>query len=509
MSNKEHQFYKVAISGMLPGRDSIRNKVLKQGVTAERARSARRWLIPVAAGIAMLAVVCVSVPSVRAAIAQWFTVNHSIQNYIVQPENARPSTPELDTIIDKTMTDETAVSSSIEIASIAPEWQAWADKLTPSLGDMFFDGKELMVSFNMGGGAGELIMGGNGVNCPYKIGVSLNNPGYVILNGEKVAHSVNSQLADSDYLEYNSYIKHDGSISDEGMALIEADENVAFTATVDFTHSKNNNAIKAEDLPEADREKYYKEIQRIQAYDPDYDPKEFKAGSNKLEGIQQVEIHIPLMATDFSSSTEVNGMIVRQSDIIGMVRLCFGFDPAAGYQNMQSYEINKSVEFSGKGTYAWADRDSDPGYVTFVNKAVDLAGVTMTAKRMDCYASGAELYVSITCPDSWDELDKQNFLRSLIPTVKGDGTRLNTSGEQYGLQENGEDFGMCIYLDMLASELDAIETFEIEMILSRFAGYDDVPYVEGQPTKIKKDDVKGWQEESITLEDCTLSFTLQ
>lgn len=38
-----------------------------------------------------------------------------------------------------------------------------------------------------------------------------------------------------------------------------------------------------------------------------------------------------------------------------------------------------------------------------------------------------------------------------------------------------------------------MDSREIELVLSRFAGYDDVPYAEGEPTRIKQDDVDGWQ----------------
>ena len=68
---------------------------------------------------------------------------------------------------------------------------------------------------------------------------------------------------------------------------------------------------------------------------------------------------------------------------------------------------------------------------------------------------------------------------------------------------------MRIYLNMLPSELQAIDTFEIVPILSRYTGYDDVPYVEGEPTRIKQDEVKGWQEDSTELTDCSLKFSLQ
>ena len=115
--------------------------------------------------------------------------------------------------------------------------------------------------------------------------------------------------------------------------------------------------------------------------------------------------------------------------------------------------------------------------------------------------------MSLTCPDDWNELDKRCFLGSLIPTVRGDGEVLPVSGEQYGLEEAGEDQGMCIYLKLLPSEVAAVDSFEIGWTLEHFTGYDDVPYVEGQPTRIRKDDVDGWQADSEELTDCSLAFT--
>ena len=389
MMNQEHQFYRSALDGLLPGRESIRRKALKQ---AEHSRPRRRlrWILPAAACLVAIAVICAAVPPVRAAIAKWFTVNHSVEDYLAQPESARPSTPELDTIIAQTMPEETAAVNSIEIASIAPEWQAWADKLNPSIGDVLFDGKELMVSFDMGGGAGELVLGGN---AAYPVAVSFGNPGYMILNGGKYDYSMSTDYVGSEYDSYFSHIGEDGRLSEEGEKLAEEDDSVRFTAIIDFSRPATSQWIAPEDwpedLPEGSWEEHLAFIAKMQQYDPDYAPAEFKAAPEKLTGVQQAELHLPLIATDYTKPSRVDEDGMYYSGVpIGMVKLCFSFDPAAGYTNVNSYEINQTGEFKGEGTYAWADWDSDPDYVTFVNKTIDMAGVKVTVKARGMLRDG-------------------------------------------------------------------------------------------------------------------------
>lgn len=512
MMSSEHQLYKEAIEGLLPNRDKIQKKVLGQGPVSRLNTKRRKWLIPVAASLLALILVCATVPSVRAAISQWFSRNYSVQNYLAQPEEARPSTPELDTIIEQTMPEETQLKNSIEIATIAPEWKEWADNLNPSVGDIFFDGKRLMVSFDMGGGAGEFVIGGNIMDDQYPIGITFSNPGYMILNGEKYAYSMYAGVSDSEYIDYLNHVDEDGHLSDDISVLVDADESVPFTATIDLSRKIESRPVTVDSFPEGyedDYKVYMEYVDRLQQYDSDFTPGEYKTAADKLTGIQHAEIHLPLIATDFSTPSKVDDDgNSYQGMCIGMMKICFSFEPEAGYNTLQSYEINRTIKLKGEGTYAWADWDSDPDYVTFVNKTIDMSGVTVKAKRIDCYASGAELYMSITCPDEWDEKDKQCFLGNLTPNVTGEGIDLRTSGERHGFEEEGEDLGMCIGLNMLPSEIEAINTYGITLTLGRFSGYDDVPYVEGEPTRIKKEDVKGWQEDSQTLDDCVLRFSL-
>jgi len=510
MMNQEHQFYKEALGSLLPDMENVRRNALRQTHPAHR----HRWLWVAAACFAALAVICISVPPVRAAITQWFS-NHSVQGYLAQPESARPSTPELDTLIEQSEPDETEAKNSIEIASIAPEWQKWADSLNPTVGDLLFDGQSLMLSFDMGGGADELVLGKLlGLSDPsFPVAISFGAPDYIIMNGEKYGYSARTGLVASGG-NYQRYIDKDGRLSKEGKALAETEDSVSFNVTIDLTRVMENPFTDIDSLTqgmtEEDKEDQLETIARLEQYDPDFTTDEYQTPPETLTGVQQVEVHLPLVATDFSTPSKVEEDGVSYQGVpIGMLKLCFSFDPAAGYANVTSYEIDKSGEFKGEGTYAWADRNSDPDYVTFVNKTADMSGVTVNVKRMDCFASGAELYVSLTCPDDWNELDKKCFLSSLIPSIKGDGETLDISHIKYGLAETGEDDGMCIYLKMLPSEAAAIDSYEITWTLERFSGYDDVPYVEGQPTRIKQDDVKGWQTDSEELTDCTLKFNLK
>lgn len=507
--NNEHIFYKAAIGNMLPDREEIRRKALEQAQPSGRKAKRHSWLIPAVACIVAVAVICAAVPPVRAAISQWFERNFSVGSYMAKPAEARPSTPELDAIIEKTRPEKAELPNSIEIVNMVPEWQDWASKLKPKVGDVFFDGKELIVSFDMGGGAKELLLEGTDVK-QFPVSISMGNPGYIKLNGVKYAGSVSSGPAESVDSEIHSNVTDDGHLPDEVIKRVNEMKSVIFTAAINFTNTADSG--KGFDrLTQKQKDQFMEEVRKVQAYDPEYTPFDFKVmpAGEKLKGVQQVEANIPLVMHDFSKPTKVKDGTVYQGKRIGLIKLRFSFNPEAGNKNMKSYTINRTVEFRGKGKFAWADRDSDPEYVTCTNKTIDMTGVKMTAKRMDVYASGAELYVGFTCPDTWDELDKKCFLGNLTPCTKGDGINLQTSGEKHGLEENGEDLGIRIDLKMLPSELEAIDTFEILPILGYYTGYDDVPYVEGKPTRIKKDEVKGWQEDSKELSDCVLKFSLK
>lgn len=473
MKDNERRIYKEAIKNTLPNQENIRRRVLDNAASPKKTKSLR-WLMPVAACALAAVIICTSVPSVRAAIAQWFSVNKSVQDYVAQPEEDRPSTPELDVIIEETKPNSTE-DWSVEILSVSPEWKDWADTINPTLGDVFFDGQELIVAADLGP---DFIGFWDGTADS----LSLGNPGYIIINGDKYAYDVNA------------------------FSIMSTSK---FTATINFARMTDQTAG-YDGWTEAQKQSFLEYVGEAQQYDPQFTPFDFLVMEEGIEfdGVQQVEVNLPMIVTDYMNPNEVdNTGASYQGEVVALMKLKFSFDPKAGKSCTQVYEINKSFEFSGEGTFRYCDDISEPGYQIRYNKTLDMSGVELTVKRIKTTATGTELYIGLNFPESWSYLDKKSFKRSLHLTTYGDGVKLRVSRTINNLAEGGEDFGMCDMLKVLPSEIEAIETFEILPKLHHYIGYDDVPYVEGEPTKIKEeDDGVGSQTECVELNK--LQFTL-
>ncbi len=511
MKTAEHGFYKQAIKWILPNQEIMRKQIISRPVNSRVKR--HRWLIPVAACAATVTVMGTAVPPVRAAILQWFQANFSVQDYLAEPSAARPSTSDLDSLIQQAKPAGVQAANSIDIADVDPAWQSWADSLHPTVGDVFFDGKQLMVSFDMGGGAEELLK--SSVSPALKDQemprcVYLAGPGYVKMNGEKFAYDTFSHPSESAVNNFRKYYNEDDTvITQEEKQKLDVPGSVTFTATTDFSKPGGNYIPGFDKLAEEQRALILQEIQQQQVYDPEFTFFDFKTlnPEQTLTGVQKVELNIPLFATDTEKPAGDGANYA--SKCIAVLKLRFSFDPQAGNDHKQSYGVNKTVVFSGMGRYKWVDRQSEPGYATCTNKVADMSGVKLTVKKMDVYASGTDIYLSYTCPADWDTLDKQCFLNSITLKVRGDGTDLQISEEQFGLEEKGEDVGECIRLNILPYELKAIKTFEVLPVLSYYTGYDAVPYQEGKSVRIKASELKGWQEGSTQLADCALTFSLE
>lgn len=475
MKDNEYRIYKEAIKNTLPNQEKIKRDVLDKAAVAENKTRSLRWLMPVAACALTAVIICTSVPSVRAAIAQWFSVNHSVQDYVAQPEEDRPSTPELDVIIEETKPDNTE-DWNIEILNVSPEWQEWVDTLNPTLGDVFFDGQELIVAADLGSGNIEFWDDTSAT-------LSMGNPGYIIMNGDKYAYNVSA----------------------DGIMCTSK-----FTATIDFTRMTDQTAG-FDGWTQDQKQSFMECVKDVQTYDSQFTPFEFLVMEEDIEfdGVQQVEINLPLIMTDFTSPTEVDDTgALYQGEVIALMKLKFSFNPKAGKASHQVFEINQTVEFSGEGRFGIHDHFSEKGYLTLYNKTCDMSGIKMTVKQMKTKPTGAELYISFTFPDDWSWLDKYSFHDSLRLAIFGDGVELAEDTARWDLAEIGEDIGGRICLMMLPSEIDAIETFEIQMELFHYIGYDDIPYVEGQPTRMIRDG-SGHQSEGELLHNFTLEFTLK
>lgn len=492
----EHDFLKRIAAEHLDGEQARRRIVHKKEKT--------RWLVPVAACVAGAVVICTAVPPVRAAIAQWFRENHSVENYVAQPQDARSKTPELDRIIAETTTSEAAAG----FADVAPAWREWAGSLGPKVGDIYFDGDKLIVGFDTGGGAAELL----GIAADEGERVEIGAPPYITINGVKydMLDAQDSLMctvapAETEYEKYAAYSMGEGEgISEEGKRALEEAKSCRFTMSLGGFSTSGKNMPGAAETEE--RKKFQAEYS---AFDHDYVPAEVVTydASTLQSGVQQVKAVLPVASVKTIWTQGSDGTMEgrREAEYIGKLILAFSFDPAAGNGKTQSYEIGETKEFTGEGTFACLDLESDADYAVAYNCTKDLSGVSMTVKRMEVTASGAGIYAALTCPDRWTELEKESFLNHLTPIVLGDGQPLMTSGETYGLEEGGEDEGFRINLKMLPSELAQIKTFTIVPALGYYTGYDGADYEEGKPAKLPKEGL-GYQEESARLAECAVDF---
>ncbi len=523
----EHEFLKAVAAAHLDGR-ALKHKILYQN----KKRNKKSWLIPVMACLAAVAVVCTAVPPVRAAILQWFKAHFSVENYVAQPQESKGSAPELDAIIQKSTPAE--AENSIVLSDVKSGWESWADMLDPKINDIYFDGRKLILGIDMGGGVPELISQNNFSSSDGFEKIRLGDPMYLEMNGTKYDMRNGNglsgfiDLAKSEYDKYDAYRDENYEMTEEGIAAMQEADSCLFAFTIngfeprtqpkdgDFVLPELTEEEKAE-LAEMRREdeKWWKQRQaQYQAFDPEYIPAELKEfdAAQKLQGVQQATVVIPIETWNEVTHEEEDGTLTghRESEPIAKLTLTFSFDPAAQeLANQKEYELSESRMFTGEETFRWADWNSEEDYATFKNITKDLSGAQMTVKRMEVYPDQTLLYVSVNGSAQWSEQEREMFCSSLTPQVLGDGQPLMQTGEQYGLEEQGEDMGLCIELQMLPSEVETIHTFGLLWTLSRYSGYDDVPYVEGKPTRIKKDEIDGWQEESTQLEQCVLEFSLK
>ena len=523
----EKEFLRNIVQNSLDGRD------LKRAIVfGKKGRDRQRWLLPVTACAVAVFLVCCLVPPVRAAIVQWFNQTfHGVEDYISQPKENRGQVSDLDAMIKQAKPGEAeqAQENSIELTVTDPAWQDWADKLDPQIGDVYFDGEKLVVAFDMGGGAAEFLgdrymsLENDIVPFPDQVGFM---SGYVTVNGKTYSLSPFVTEAPIEYKKYMQYETEDSTegeipheegnefITNEGKQELLDAKSVLFTATVDLDLPSVDNS--KESMSAEDYAAWQDVIEEWRKNDPLYDPEHYSVWdpTMRMEGVQNIEISVPLSYTDYSVPGVVEhkdqyGESIRyKGGLIGMLRIRCSIDPEEGYANIKTYEIGKTMDFSGEGRFKTYDNISDPGYAICNNITKDLSGVALHVKRMVVSSSGTKLYIGVTCPDYWTDIEKGGFLGSLTFVPYAGESRIPSSGEQYGLEEGEEDMGFYMELDILPSELETIDTIRLVPVLSRYAGYDGVPFEEGKPTKIKEDEILGWQEKWGELTRCTFDFQI-
>lgn len=520
MKNSEHNLYKKALAQALPDAYKTKAQILRDAKEEMHSRKKISWAIPAACCILAAVVICIAVPPVRAAIQRFFDREYTVQNYVAKPQEERLGAPELETAINATMTqgeDENAVSS-VEILNVVPKWQAWADSLSPQMGDILFDGDKLIASFDMGGGARELLMGRpvefGGDALRYEI--SFGNLGYMALNGQKYAYNMYSEPTEPSFDKFAAYYDEDFNFiqTEESLSAVDSATSVPCAVTVDFkeNHSPFQNYSGLSEQEKADMDEY---ISEAQAFDPAFIPSEIMpAPEGRLEGIQHVEISLPLMLVDYGApehaSQEVLGATYTATQI-GLVKLTFSFDPAFGYESKQlitgasASAFGEQVVLEGAYPFMFSEWNESDEASTLWNEELDLSGAIVTGTEIEIGPAETLITATIEPPAHWDD----ETLHSVVPysiglSLLGDGQNLPYGGE-FGITEAGSRTIVAKFeLNMLPSEIRQISEYTLVPYVSFLADSEGKQVPLGQKMSGKD----GWKTESILLEEYAIKFTI-
>ncbi|MEF9989176.1 MAG: hypothetical protein RR716_01510 [Christensenellaceae bacterium] len=491
-NNHERKFYKETLKGVLPDTEKIRRNIIS---CAKKQPSKNKWYIPVAICACAVITLCVAVPPVRAAITQWFAGQFGINNHLAASPEERAYIPEVDDIIKNTMTaptDKVSVNSA-KITSIVPEWQEWADNLNLQLGDILFDGKQLIITCDMGTVLSSFLFpdseGSASRNDEY--GVTLGNSGYIILNGEKyIANVLTVPTGD----------------------VTNPDEKAIYSIMANFECAENTyeGYQRYRNLPDTDEATQFHNsyVAIRKQFDADYEQLDFKVSPQKLDGMQHAVLNLPIMVIDspeqvikYESGTE---HIPRQ---IGVLTLNFSFDPAAGYESVNTNELSNMVTFSGTGIYE--NHDTVDGKTDFSLQEIDYTGVTLALKEVTSSATGTNITVEINCPDGWDENTTTNFFRSLNLKFTADGNEFQHTTMGNVSESGNADYEYTFLLSMLESETKAVNEFCITPQLTHAVDLNEEKLEIGKHYVVDLNDFRVHDIEIQTIESGILKFSLK
>lgn len=519
MSNDETRFYKKAVQLD----ENMLNDIKQKAMNQARSNKVRRVLLPITVCLLVAITVCFAVEPVRAAILSWFNGNHSVGDYVAQPKESRESNAELDAIIAKTNTGQ---KGTLEFRNMLPEWQEWADSLDPKMGDIFYDGEELIFTFDLGGGVEQFIIDSMlgdiaKVEGKERIGLSFSSSGYILIDGKKYeAYSWALPSESETDKIYSAYASGDAEpltpLSQQDWEEIRSINSLMFSGVVDMSPTPEaapnwQPTLSAEEAAESEAN-----IKKAQSFDKEFDPDSFLpiVEGMKLSGEQQVELNMPIIATYYDKEIQGDGWISYEGEQLGILNVKFSFNAYDGAGQENAYNINKTFDMKGEAKIGYTDSESEPGYTTAMNKTLDLAGVQVEVKKLVQKPTGADLHFALTCPEDWNDLDRHSLKErtgfvGLNPRIYADGAEVPSGGRTAGLNENGDDQDYVYHIKMLPSEIANIKEFEIRWETSYYQGFDKAEFKDGDIMRIKNEDWTGYQTDGYELDDNRMKFSIK
>ena len=151
-----------AFCGSLAQREGHTNHPQCKARTGNKTRRARRWLMPLVAGLVVLAVVF-SIPSVSRAVGDWIASIFRSEDYMaVKPDQREVNSDLADAVQTPMPTDVKATIRFLdetEYLDGANQWRkengyaafdrgeyAWVNELAPRVNELFYDGRQLIIN---------------------------------------------------------------------------------------------------------------------------------------------------------------------------------------------------------------------------------------------------------------------------------------------------------------------------------------------------------------------------
>ena len=152
MMNHEHDLYKKAALGILPNPDTARMHILQEAKKETRLIKKSKWIGPAIACACAALVICTAIPSVRAAVVDFF---RSVGSYMSASSEERPQVEDVfvQTVDGENPKVEMVAQGTTDAAitgDISGDAQ-WRSRVKVTLNEALYDGETLYLTYTVDG----------------------------------------------------------------------------------------------------------------------------------------------------------------------------------------------------------------------------------------------------------------------------------------------------------------------------------------------------------------------
>lgn len=148
MMNQEHNLYKKAALGILPNPEMARKQIMREVKEETRLTKKFSWFVPAIACASAAVVICTAVPTVRAAVENFF---RSVGAYMSASSEERPQVEGI--IIQDNIEKQLVTAASQEDVSSGVPAEDWRNSVSVEIKELMYDGEGLYMTYVIDGSA--------------------------------------------------------------------------------------------------------------------------------------------------------------------------------------------------------------------------------------------------------------------------------------------------------------------------------------------------------------------